>query len=172
MEVSSQTLSECLGVTQRAIRDLAKNGIAVRVKHGIYDLGITIQNYIEWKISCSKTSNVEKSLEQVKTEHEELKMRKTELVVRHMEGKLHKADDVERIWTNMAAAVKSKLLSIPIKTAPQIVGIEDIPEIQKLLVREITEALNEVASYDPTDYADTAPLEDDSEEGEEDESED
>ena len=43
-------------------------------------------------------------------------------------------------------------------------GIEDAGEIQKIIQREVAEALNELAAYDPADYSDPLPLEDEEEE--------
>ena len=96
-------------------------------------------------------------------------MRKTELHVRLLEGKLHRAADVERIWSQMATAVKGRLLSIPVKLAPQVAGLTDRAEIQRMVAREVEDALNEIAAYDPADYVQT----DDSDQdlGEEDEDE-
>lgn len=160
MEVNTSTLGECLGLSRKRVSDLTKEGVLVKVQRGTYDLGESVQGYINWRLSAKKKSKAERTLDEVKAEHEELKMRKTELAVRLMENKIHRADDVKRVWTGMAAAVKSRLLSIPIKAAPQVAGVENIPEVQKLLSREIMEALNEIAEYNPADYAAPLPLED------------
>lgn len=169
MEVNTATIGECLGLSRKRVSDLTNDGVLVKVRRGIYDLGPSVQGYIEWRVSGASSSRSGQSLDQIKGEHEVLKMRKTELSLRLMEGKLHRAEDVRTVWTSMAAAVKSRLLGIPVKVSPQVAGMEDTAEIQKILSREVADALNEVADYDPADFAD--PLTDDREEDEDDEKE-
>ena len=84
-----------------------------------------------------------------------------------MHGSIHAAADVERLWTNMAATVKTRLLGIPVKLAPQLCGLEDTAAIRELLQKEVTDALNEVSGYDPADYDSYDPEEEDDVEDEE-----
>lgn len=168
MEVNTQTLAECLGISKRMVGKLVEDGTINRVSRGRYDLGECVQAYIEFRISGVKNRGP-RSLDSIKAEHEVLKMRKTELAVRLIEGKLHRAEDVKLLWTSMAAAVKSRLLAIPVKVTPEIAGLEDRAEIQKILSREVADALNEVAGYDPADYAGEKPADnEDEDDGEED----
>lgn len=162
MEVNTQTLAECLGVTKRMVSKLAEDGIIERIGRGKYDLGECVKAYIEFRISGVKNKGP-RSLDSIKAEHEVLKMRKTELALRQIEGKLHRADDVKRFWTSMAAAVKSRLLAIPVKVTPEVAGLEDRAEIQKILSREIADALNEIADYDPAEFAGNEPIDDEGE---------
>lgn len=169
MEVNIQTLASCLGISQRMVRQLVDDNVVVRTRRGVYDLEHSVQGYINFKITQAKPKKKEMTLEQVKTEHEFIKMRKTELTVKTLESKLHKAEDVERIWTGMASAVKTRLLAIPIKVSPEIAGVEDKAQIQKVISREVADALNEIAEYNPADFVESLSLEDET--GEENETE-
>ena len=51
--------------------------------------------------------------------------------------------------TNMLMSFKSRLLSIPQKVAPLIVGEDDINRISEVLEKEIFETLEELSEYDP-----------------------
>ncbi|BAK99720.1 putative terminase small subunit [Oscillibacter valericigenes Sjm18-20] len=159
MEVNAAVLAECFGVTKRRIEMMANEGTVVRIRRGKYDLGQSVKNYINYMTHAEKSTE-EKTLDGVRAAHERIKMRKTELTVMRMEGQLHLASDVERLWGNMAATVKSRMLGIPVKLAPQVTGLTDATEVQSLLTREITDALNEVSGYDPADYDDYEPEED------------
>ena len=169
VEVNTQTLAACLGISQRMVRQLAEDDVVVRTRRGVYDLEHSVQGYINFKITQAKPKKREMTLEQVKTEHEFIKMRKTELTVRTLESKLHKAEDVERFWTTMASAVKTRLLAIAVKVSPEIAGIEDKAQIQKVISREVADALNEISEYNPADFVESLSLED--EIGEENETE-
>ena len=77
-----------------------------------------------------------------------LKKRKTELQILQMEKELLVTKDVIAMWTDFATMVKSKLLNIPTKLAPQLTGVEDTLVIKKAITAEVTEALNEIADFD------------------------
>lgn len=164
MEISTEQLANCLGITPRRVQLLAKEGVVVKLRRGVYELEKSVQGYIAYKLESLEQSQEQKTLDEIRADHERWKMRKTQLAVRLMEGKLHRADDVERVWTQSAAAVRSRLLGIPVKAAPQVAGMEDAGEVQKVLQREVAEALNEIAGYDPADFAAPLPLEEEDEE--------
>ena len=171
MEVSTEQLAKCLGITTRRVQLLAKDSVVIKVKRGIYDLEQSVQGYIAYKLDNLEQSQEQKSLDEIRADHEAWKMRKTQIAVRLMECKVHRAEDVERIWTQCAAAVRSRLLGLPIKVSPEVAGIEDAGQIQKIIHREVTEALNELSAYDPADYADPLPLEDEEGEGDDEQEE-
>ena len=171
MEVATDVLANCLGITPRRVQLLAKQGAVVKLRRGVYDLEKSVQSYITYKLDSLEEGQEQKSLDEIRADHERWKMRKTQLAVQLLEGKLHRAEDVERVWTQSAAAVRSRLLGIPVKAAPQVAGMEDTGEIQQVLQREVAEALNEIAGYDPADFADPLPLEEDETDGDDDQEE-
>ena len=171
MEVAADVLANCLGITPRRVQLLAKQGAVVKLRRGVYDLEKSVQSYITYKLESLEESQEQKSLDEIRADHERWKMRKTQLAVQLLEGKLHRAEDVERVWSQSAAAVRSRLLGIPVKAAPQVAGMEDTGEIQQVLQREVAEALNEIAGYDPADFADPLPLEEDEADGDDDQEE-
>lgn len=171
MEVAADVLANCLGITPRRVQLLAKQGTVVKLRRGVYDLEKSVQSYITYKMESLEESQEQKSLDEIRADHERWKMRKTQLAVQLLEGKLHRAEDVKRVWTQSAAAVRSRLLGIPVKAAPQVAGMEDAGEIQQVLQREVAEALNEIAGYDPADFADPLPLEEDEADGDDDQEE-
>lgn len=163
MEVSAAVLAECFGVSKRRVMQMVGEGIAVKIRRGTYDLGASVKNYID-AATAVKVTSAEEKYDDIRAKHEAIKMRKTELTVMRMEGQLHLASDVERVWTNMATTVKNRLLGVPTKLAPQLVGISDVADIQKRLKDEIIDALNEVSGYDPAQYDDYVPEEEDEDE--------
>lgn len=67
-------------------------------------------------------------------------------------GELIPADVVERVWSDMAASFRAKILSIPTKAAHQFVNLTNISEIQDALKEHHCEALLELSDYEPKDY--------------------
>jgi phage terminase Nu1 subunit (DNA packaging protein) len=70
---------------------------------------------------------------------------KTALQVEEMKGELVSAEEVKTTWSGFVANCRAKLLSIPIKAAPDLVGADSLAVIQKILKRHVTEALSELA---------------------------
>lgn len=152
IEVTEVELAEYLGLSTRRIRQLFKEGVVVKSQRGRYNLKNSVLGYINSIRQAEKKKDVDLEKLKISREaeslmHERLKKRKTELVVLEMEKKLHRSEDVEYFWNSMVIAAKSRLTSIPVKTAPLLVGIEDRKEIQSILKREVSDALNELADY-------------------------
>lgn len=153
IEVTEVELAEILGVSQRRVRQLPGEGLAVKTRAGRYDLKATVQSYIRNLKEKDKTTA--QGIEKIKAAREaeglmtdKLKKRKIELEVRRMENQLHDANDVKMVWNAMIVAAKSKITSIPTKVAPLIVGLENMKEVESILSREVKEALNDISSYD------------------------
>lgn len=157
IQVNEKELAEYLGLSDRRIRQLVQEGIVVKSKRGRYDLKLSVKGYINSIRTDKKVKN--ESIDKVKLarevellQHDKLKKRKTELIVRQMENKMHIAEDVEYFWNTMILAAKSKLTAIPTKISPRLIGLNDIKEIQKILKREIDDALNEISKYDVNEF--------------------
>lgn len=153
IEVTEKELSEYLGLSDRRIRQLFKQGIVIKSQRGKYDLKASVLGYVN--SLRDKDKNKDETLEKLKitgeaekVSHERLKKRKTELQVLQIEKKLHAQEDVEYFWNTMVLAAKSRITSIPVKVAPLLAGLEDRKEIQSILKREIGDALNEISEYD------------------------
>lgn len=78
----------------------------------------------------------------------EEKRRLAELQRGELEGKLHRAEDVEAVWSRMMAMFRQRLLVIPGEVALQAANIEDPEQIQIFVEKLIHEALYELKSYD------------------------
>lgn len=171
IDVTAVELAEYLGLSDRRIRQLEKEGVVVKSQRGRYDLKASVLGYInsvrqQEKRMDASLEKLKISKEATSLQHEQLKKRKTELQVREMEKKLHRAEDVEYFWNAMVIAAKSRLAAIPVKCAPLLVAIEDRKEIQAILKREVTDALNEIADYD-VDQFDTEFEEEEGEDAQE-----
>lgn len=151
--VNSASLEKMIGVSDSRIRQLARENILVRAAKGRYKLMESVRNYIITLKVQSEASNLESSdgeldLGEEKAIHERVKRHISELKLQTMKGELHKAEDVERVMTDMLTAFKARIMTIPSKTAPILEG-RDAGYIKECLTREMVEALNELKDYDP-----------------------
>jgi len=152
--VSASVLSDLIGVGDRRIRQLADEGVIVRIKKGRYDLAASMKNYIKYlKVSeglQDSPKNEQEELDHEKMLHEKAKRGMAELKLAAMRGEMHKAEDVERVMTDQLSAFRSKVLNIPTKIAAPLSVMTDKGMIMSFLENEMVEALNEVTVYSST----------------------
>lgn len=148
--VTTSELSEILGVTDRRIRQLVKEGAVSRIDHGKFDLPKTIQQYIAW-IGMKKEQKNEQTNEyrREKSLLVRANRQKAELELKKIERDLHKAEDVRQVMNHMNGVFRARCLKIPQNVAPKIVGNKELPIVQEIIKKEVYEALTELSNYDP-----------------------
>lgn len=75
-----------------------------------------------------------------------------ELIVERLKRTLIPAADVERVWGDMLASMRAKLIGIPSKAATQVIAAADRLEAENILRTMIYEALAELSEYREEDY--------------------
>lgn len=151
--VSAAVLGDMFGVTDRRIRQMAEEGTVVRAAKGRYKLVESIKNYLlTLKLAAEgvgvELADGEINFDEEKALHERVKRHISELKLQVMKGELHKAEDVQIVMMDMLVAFKTKMMSIPSKTAP-ILENREVAFIKERLTKEVIEALNELKDYDP-----------------------
>jgi hypothetical protein len=63
-------------------------------------------------------------------------------------GKLHRAEDVEFVFTQIFTGIRAQLLAIPSRTARLLIGKTDFCEIVSVLQAEVEFALTELLAID------------------------
>lgn len=156
--VASKVLESLFGLKDRTIRDLADKGIVKRDSHGKYLLWNSARGYITALKAINagngiKTEDDEQDLDYDREHaaHERVKRQISEIRLQLIKGQVHKAEDVERVMTDMFEKFKSKMNAIPSKMAKKLEGKSRI-EIQTVLREEIDGALIELSNYNPQDF--------------------
>ena len=157
--VASKVLESLFGLKDRTIRDLADKGIVKRDSHGKYLLWNSAKGYITALKAINagkngiKTEDDEQDLDYDREHaaHERVKRQISEIRLQLIKGQVHKAEDVERVMTDMFEKFKSKMNAIPSKMAKKLEGKSRI-EIQTMLREEIDGALIELSSYNAEDF--------------------
>ncbi|MDA5559180.1 hypothetical protein PJK55_00420 [Exiguobacterium sp. MMG028] len=151
--VTTAEISEIFGISTRRVQQLAKDGVFVRVGHGQFDLPASINSFIEYRLDDTKEEGVlDKSTEEAMWTR--ARRQKTELELQIMRGDLHRSEDVRRVMNDMLGAFRARILSIPSKFSPRLVGLTEIPPIKVVLKQAVHEALDELSDYDPMVFYD------------------
>lgn len=154
LTVSAAVLGDIFGVSDRRIRQMAEEGIISRVAKGRYNFKESVKNYIlSLKLaadaSTSENPDGELDFNEEKALHERVKRHISELKLQTMKGELHKAEDVQKVMTDMLTAFKTRILNIPAKASPLLANRSEVGYIKDVLMKEVLEALNELKEYDP-----------------------
>lgn len=142
---NTTTIAKLLKLSERRVQQLTKEGIIPRVDRGKYELVPVVHGYIDYlRLQMSgeiSPDDIIKNKNRLTLATAELR----EIEKAKMEGDLISAKEVKKTWLHYVNLIKTKLLSLPNKAAPQMVTVDNINEAKLLLKERIYEVLNEIA---------------------------
>lgn len=160
--VSTQAIAKIFGVSTRRVEQLKTEGIIKgEGKPTKYDLLPTIQMYIRYlsdKANGREKRETVAELEQQKLTAEvdikKAKAEKARLELAELQGKMHRAEDVESIMTDHVLFLRSMLMAMPGKLAVDLSKLHTAPEMAERVKQEVYYILNNLAEYryDPEVY--------------------
>ena len=163
-----EIIAKLFQVTVRRIQQLTQEGIlaTVEVKEGNrtlrrYDLMPTIQAYIKYlsdkaygRDQKESVSNKEEEKLQAEVDIKKAKAKIAQLELDELEGRMHSAEDVEAMTTDLCLAVRSALLSMPGQLAVDVADINNAAEISEIIKSTVNDILEELSRYEynPDEY--------------------
>ncbi|PWK16074.1 hypothetical protein [Tumebacillus permanentifrigoris] len=150
-EVSTSELAKILGKTARWINELTREGVLVQTGRGKYPLAESVQRYVEHlKKQYEEVGGIDYAFE--KAAHERAKREKAEIELAAMRGQMHRGEDIAAVMNDMVGGFRAKMLGLPSKVAPQLVGKTETPVILAILTQEVHDSLSELSDYDPRTF--------------------
>ena len=158
----TQVIAKIFGVTTRRVQQLKDEGIIQGQGNPIkFDLLPTIQAYIRYL--SDKANGREKKETMAKLEEDKLraeseikqaKAKQSQMELKELQGKLHRAEDVEAIFTDHVMFLRSMLMALPGKLAVDLAGNHTASEQAEKVKKEVYFILNALADhqYDPEEY--------------------
>ncbi len=143
--VTSAELAKLIGVSQRRIQQLESEGILIKNPDNKFELSKNIQLFYMWKLRPAENADYMK-------EHallEKAKREKAEIELAKLQNRIHDADDIEEVLTGMLITFRTRILALPSKVAPLIIGQKNIGVITDVLRKELKTVLIELSEYDP-----------------------
>ena len=158
--IKIRELAEILGISERQIQRLAKEGVIKKNDKGKYLFYQSVKDYIDYLRELESTPQ-QLQEEKLKNEIDYLKTRdrKEKIKIKILESDLHEAN-------NIIAGFKGQLQTIPYKLAPLIIGVENLGELQEIISDNINSILKELSEYDRSKFVKNKEyvIEDDDEE--------
>lgn len=154
--VNTDVLAKLFGVTRRYVNQLATEGVLEKRAPGRWPLEQNVNRYIEFLRSGKKDPEEQESKSiywEEKAKHEAAKREMAELQLAKLKNQMHDAATVELVMTDMLTTFKNRLLALPQKVSPKVIGLKSIAEVNDVLASEINEALTELSDYSPCLFA-------------------
>src|SRR5690606_2228591 len=155
--VNTDTLAKLFGFTRQRINQLGKEGILEKQAPGRWPLMKNVQRYIDYLRTGAKDREEEDEAQvkywEEKALHERARREIAEIKLAKLKNQMHDAADVEFVMTNMLVTFRNRILAIPDKLAPRLLGVKNLSEISDITKQELTEALTELSEYDPAMFA-------------------
>lgn len=149
--VSQSNLARAIGVTSGRVSQLIQEGIVLRddrdSRGGVF-LVQSIRNYGALKNGRDGEGDDDLDYISEKAKHERVKREIAELRLAKMERRVYDAKTVELVLTEMLSNLRTQILGLPSKLAPQLEG-KTRDQIYEVMTRELEERLSELSEYTP-----------------------
>ena len=140
LKVSFDQAADFLNMSKSSFYRLIESGIIPKSDDGKYVLSEVVELY--WRNQFD-SEGLRAAQIRLVTAQAELK----EAELAEQRGELHRASIVQKIWGERNINIRAKLLAIPMKISPELVG-KDLLVIQAKLKEAVNETLEELADYD------------------------
>ncbi|MBQ8698344.1 MAG: hypothetical protein IJ521_05040 [Schwartzia sp.] len=151
MTVTQRQFADAVGVSPTRINHLVTDGIVVKDENstsGAVLLFESLKRYWGGRKYDDASVKEELNLTKEKAKHEKTKREIAELRLAKMEKQVYDAKTVELVMTEMLSNLRTQLLGLPSKLAPQMEGMKK-ERIYEAMTREIEEKLSELSEYKP-----------------------
>lgn len=164
--IKTRDLAKVLGVSDRRIQDMTKQEILHKAdaeigKKGVYKMPDVLREYRAslsesargHKVRNESEENLEKAKLAAEVEYKKAKAKKAQTELKEYEGTYHRADDVEKLVTELVFSIRNALMSMPGRLSVACEG-KMAAEISLVIRTEVYDILNRLAEhkYDPESY--------------------
>ena len=147
-KVSTSDLAVLLGVAERTIGKLLDKKILRRSVGGGFDVVDAIQSFVAYREGVVAAEHGIGSYGRSRAELYLEKARMARMQREKLEGELLPANEVLAGWSAIFAKVKARMLAIPSKCAPRLVGLKTAAEAKAVIEPEVYEALTDASNIE------------------------
>ena len=148
--ISAPEAAAFLKIPERTFDRLVETGVIPKDSYGEYIFGDVFDAFLESVFDS-------KGLKEAQTELIRTRAKKEKKELEALDGELVPVSVVAKVYADNISNIRSKLLAIPVKIAPELVG-KDSVSMQAKLKHEIYEILKELADYDQERIAHEAEI--------------
>ena len=152
-EISTNDVAVLLHMDARSVQRAVKAGTIQQSRRGRFILGKIIPAYVDHLRDVIANNPDEAALRAAKLRKALADAERAELELKLFKNELHTSDAVLFVWSARIGASRKRLLAVPTRLAPHLVGETDQKRIYNQIYNEITAALEDVAGVTQKDFA-------------------
>jgi hypothetical protein len=141
VNVPTNVLADFLGISVRRIDQLVKASVITKQASGAFHFRSAVDEYYVYKLVPKKKVDFDHE----HALHEKAKRQMAENELALSEGKLHDADECEKIYASMLVTFRTRILAMGAKCAPKIIGQKNMAIIADIINAEGYEALESLS---------------------------
>lgn len=160
--VNAKFLAQAWDLTVDRVYQLQRQGVIKKGRNSKYNFAQANLDYIRFlrrdgetkEISEEKASKTIEKMD-VDKRHKLAAAKIKELELKELEGKLHRSEDVERVFAYRIMAIRGMLMAMPGKLAMDCANAATPAEASDTIRREAYEIMQYISEceYDPEEYA-------------------
>jgi hypothetical protein len=140
------TIAEVFGLTTRSVQLLEKQGIAVRVGHGRYDLHLSVKRYIAHLEAEVASGDAEFEVQRTRVYKARADILESQSQA--LRGELHDAECIKEVMGDAISNARAAFLGLPTRLAPILADEPDPNKCSEIIREAIHEALTHCSKYD------------------------
>ena len=154
--VGINNLAKIFNIHENTVRAWIRAGLPCQKKGRVYHFNL--QQVIKWRDAnvLHASREEEMSLTEARRRREMYRAELVRLQMEEKKGRLLDREKLFRMWVPVLQGIKAKLLGLPHKLTPLLVGHTEPGAVYDVLQKEIYQLLSELASLEPEAMQKTA----------------
>jgi phage terminase Nu1 subunit (DNA packaging protein) len=140
-------IAKLLDLSERRIQQLSREGVIPKATRGQYDLVGSVRGYVRYlreQAVSAQAGAPDYALERARYIRARADL--AEMEANRRRGALIAADDIEVAWIKVLALLRTRVLALPDRIAPQVHALASLAETRNLLGKSLREALEDLAN--------------------------
>ena len=159
--VGAKFLAQAWGLTVDRIYQLQRQGIIYKDEKSLYDFFEQNRVYIEYVRRGGKSEEERAAIDKKRREkmdadkrYKIAKAQAQEIELDEIRAQVHRAEDVQKIWTDHIMMLRAMILGLPGKCAVDCASADTPAAARDIVKREVYEVLRQLSQYeyDPAEY--------------------
>jgi phage terminase Nu1 subunit (DNA packaging protein) len=142
-------IAKLLDLSERRVQQLSREGVIPKATRGQYDLIGSVRGYVRYlrdQAVQAQAGAPDYAVERARFIRARADL--AEMEAAHKRGSVIDAVDVEAAWIAVLALLRTRLLSLPDRLAPQVFEQATVPDTRSLIRAAIREVLEDLAQPD------------------------
>jgi phage terminase Nu1 subunit (DNA packaging protein) len=140
-------IAKLLDLSERRVQQLSREGVIPKATRGQYNLIGSVRGYVRYlrdQAVSAQAGAPDYAAERARYIRARADL--AEMEANQRRGALIAADDIEVAWIKVLALLRTRVLALPDRMAPQVHAIASLAETRNLLGKGLREALEDIAN--------------------------